>query len=455
MEVLLPAALVAGILTVASPCVLMVLPILLSTSGGGGRLRPLGIVLAFVLSFTAFTLAFAGALQALAVPATWLRAFTIVALGLFGLALLIPAWGRAIERALAPLARAASSPDGGQRNGFGGGLLIGAGLGLLWAPCAGPLMALAISLTATAGFTAEGVAIALAYTLGAGIPMLLIAYGTRGFVARAKGMGRNTAIIQRIFGGLTVAACVALFMGVDVQIQSWVQTGLPQGYSSFLTAPETGSDVQREIDELQDRVLPAETEPTPLAAAQVIPTLEPTPVPEPTSIPQPTTPPASPTPKPIVELKDQGPAPELTGITGWINSEPLTLESLRGKVVIIDFWTFGCYNCRNTRPHVRTLYDKYRDQGLEIVGVHTPEFAYEKVYSNVKNAARDQRVNWPIALDPEFKTWRAFNNRYWPAFYFIDATGRIRHKHFGEGGYEFNDKVVQQLLMEAKASALK
>src|SRR5688500_5508504 len=235
MEVLIPVALLAGVLTIASPCVLTVLPILLSTSGSGGRLRPLGIVLACAVSFTAFCLAFAGALQALALPATWLRTFAIVALGIFGLALLIPAWGRTIERALSPLANLARSGDK-QRNGFGGGLLMGTGLGLLWAPCAAPLMALAISLTATAGFTPEGIALALAYTLGAGIPMLLIAYGTRGFVARAKRVGRNTGIVQRVFGGLTVLASVALLFGLDVQIQSWVQRNLPEGYGPFLTS---------------------------------------------------------------------------------------------------------------------------------------------------------------------------------------------------------------------------
>jgi cytochrome c biogenesis protein CcdA/thiol-disulfide isomerase/thioredoxin len=451
MEILIPAALLAGVLTIASPCVLMVLPILLSTSGSGGRLRPLGIVLAFALSFTAFTLAFAGALQALALPATWLRTFTIVALGLFGLALLIPAWGRAFERLLSPLTRLAGSGNV-QRNGFGGGLLIGAGLGLLWAPCAGPLMALAISLTASAGFTPEGLSIALAYTLGAAVPMLLIAYGTRGFVARARRLGRNTGLVQRVFGGLTVLACVALLFGLDVQIQSWVQRSLPEGYSSFLTAFESQPQVQREIDELQKRVLPVMTEPTAgSVASQEESGQEPIAVPMQDS----TIPPLTPTPRPIVELKDLGPAPELTGIQGWINSEPLTLEGLRGKVVIVDFWTFGCYNCRNTRPHVRALYDKYHDQGLEIVGVHTPEFAYEKVPANIERAAQDQRVNWPIAFDNDFKTWRAFNNRYWPAFYFIDATGRLRHTHFGEGGYDFNEKVVQQLLMEAEIASLK
>jgi thiol-disulfide isomerase/thioredoxin len=311
-------------------------------------------------------------------------------------------------------------------------------------------MAFVIGLTATVGLTWEGVALALAYTLGAGIPMLLVAYGTRGFIDRARRMGRNTGTVQRVFGGLTVLACVALLFGLDVQIQSWVQRTLPEGYTSFLTSFERQPEVSRKLDEIEQRTLPAAPAPTEAPAiAQIKPTEEPTKVPsqQPTNVP--ITPPQ---PTPIVALGDLGPAPELVGITGWINSEPLALKDLRGKVVIIDFWTFGCYNCRNTRPHVRALYDKYRDQGLEIIGVHTPEFAYEKVPDNIRAAAKEQGVNWPIALDPGFKTWGAYKNRYWPAFYFIDARGRLRHTHFGEGRYDFNEKVVQQLLAEARAA---
>jgi cytochrome c biogenesis protein CcdA/thiol-disulfide isomerase/thioredoxin len=455
METLLIAAFLTGVLTIASPCVLMVLPILLSTSNTGGRMRPLGIVLGFAASFTVFTLAFAGALQSLALPQSWLRTFTVVALAVFGLALLVPAIGRMFERALSPVARLAHTNT--QRSGFGGGLLIGSGLGLLWAPCAGPLLAGAIALTASKGISLEGVAIALTYTLGAGIPMLLIAYGSRSIAARAKRMGRNTGILQRVFGALTLVACLAILFGVDTKIQASVQSNLSSGWSRFLTAFETQPAVQSELDKLMSKPsLPVAAQPT-SAPAQTgsqpvvaVPTNEPVmedvPVPTvaPTAIP--------PTPKPAIALEDRGPAPELTGLTQWFNSKPLTIKELRGKVVIVDFWTFACYNCQNTRPYVRALYDKYKDQGLVILGIHTPEFGYEKVPENVKSAAKDQGVTWPIALDPDFKTWRAFNNRYWPAFYFIDANGHLRYSHFGEGNYEYNEKVVQQLLSEAKSA---
>lgn len=454
MGILLVAAFLAGVLTIASPCVLMVLPIVLSTSNTGGRLRPLGIVLGFAASFTVFTLAFAGALEALALPVSWLRTFTVVALALFGLALLVPAVGRMFERTLSPVARLANTST--QRNGFGGGLLIGSGLGLLWTPCAGPLLAAAIALTASVGISLEGVAITLAYTLGAGIPMLLIAYGSRSIAARAKRIGRNTGIFQRVFGALTLVACLAILFGVDAKIQAYVQSNLSSGWSRFLTAFDTQPAVQSELDRLMSKPsLQVASQPTSapsLTGSQpvVAPTNEPIMVNAPVPTVAPTAVP--PTPKPIIALEDRGPAPELTGLTQWFNSKPLTIAELRGKVVIVDFWTFGCYNCRNTMPYVRALYDKYKDQGLVILGIHTPEFGYEKVPENVKNAAKDQGVIWPIALDPDFKTWNAYSNRYWPAFYFIDARGHLRYTHFGEGNYEYNEKVVQQLLSEAQSA---
>lgn len=148
-----------------------------------------------------------------------------------------------------------------------------------------------------------------------------------------------------------------------------------------------------------------------------------------------------------------GPAPELTGITQWWNSQPLTLADLHGKVVIIDFWTYACYNCVNTLPYVQALYNKYHDQGLEIVGVHTPELSFEYVPENVASAIQNQKINWPVAFDPKYETWNAYSNHYWPAFYFIDANGHIRYTHFGEGNYDYNEKVVQQLLSEAKAGS--
>ncbi len=178
-------------------------------------------------------------------------------------------------------------------------------------------------------------------------------------------------------------------------------------------------------------------------SAPAQPTQPAQPTPEPTAAP-------TATPQLKVALADLGPAPEMTGITQWFNSDPLTLQQLRGKVVIVEFWTFDCINCRNTMPYVKDLYNKYHDQGLEIVGVHTPELSFEYVPENVKAAIKDQGITWPVAFDPNYKTWSAYNNRYWPAFYFVDPNGRIRYTHFGEGNYDYNEQVVQQLLSEAQ-----
>jgi cytochrome c biogenesis protein CcdA/thiol-disulfide isomerase/thioredoxin len=446
MVLLILITFLAGVVTVFSPCVLPVLPILLSTSTGGGRWRPLSIVMGFIAVFTTITLIFTAAAEALALPHQWLRIIAIVALGAFGLVLLVPALGRAFERLMSPLARMAGKNSNG--SGLGGGLLLGAGLGFVWAPCVGPIMASVIVLTATQGISAESVALTLAYGLGAGVPMLAIAYGARGIVARAKKLGPRSVLIQRAFGGLAVLACAALLFGWDARLQTFALRNLPPEWNTALISIEQSAAVDKELAAIENKsTLPAETMPT------VQPTSRPASAPEPTiaaPTPEPTVPP---TPKPLIALEDRGVAPELVGLTEWINSDPLTLEQLRGKVVIIDFWTFGCYNCRNTRPHVRALYDKYHEQGLEILGIHAPEFAYEKVPDNVRAATKEQGVNWPVALDPDFKTWRAYSNRYWPAFYFIDANGHLRYSHFGEGNYEKNDLVVQQLLREGKASA--
>jgi cytochrome c biogenesis protein CcdA/thiol-disulfide isomerase/thioredoxin len=439
MLLLVLFAFLAGVVTIASPCVLPVLPMLLSTSSvGGGRTRPLGIVLGLAITFTAVTLAVAAAADALTVPASWLRIAAIVMLGIFGLSLLLPSWRRASERLLSPFARLTST--GTPRSGFGGGLLVGAGLGLIWAPCVGPIMASVISLSAVSGLSGAGIAITLAYAFGAGVPMLLIAYGTRGLATKAKRVGPASELAQRAFGALTVLTCVALLLGLDARLQTYALQSLPTGWSSALLSIEQQPSVQKEITMLDNKPsMPAATQPTQMPMMQ-----------QPTQAPIP-----QPTPKPAIALEDLGPAPELTGITGWINSEPLTLSDLRGKVVIVDFWTFACYNCQNTMPYVRALYDKYYDQGLEIIGVHTPEFAFEHIPDNISKAAKEQGVIWPIAMDPDYKTWRAYNNHYWPAFYFIDANGHIRYTHFGEGNYDYHDKVVQQLLSEAKPAARK
>ena len=451
MELLLLFAFGAGVVTVVSPCVLPILPVLLSTSSVGGRMRPVGIVLGLAAAFTVVTLAVTAAAQALAVPAAWLRVIAIVGLGLFGLALLVPGIGRWMERVLSPLTRLAGQGRHMRQDGFWGGIGVGAGLGLLWAPCVGPIMAAVLGLTALAGVTPAAVAITLAYSLGAALPMLLIAYGGRGLAAHARRLGRSSTVVRQVFGGLTVFACVALLLGADARLRDFAVAGLPAGWTEALVNIERGDEVQARLDEIQTSAsnqAEQQEKEIPAMSAPMESTSEPTAPPTAQPTAQPTSVPSA-TPKPGIALGDLGAAPEMTGIERWFNSEPLTLEQLRGKVVIVEFWTFDCINCRNTLPYVKELYSKYHDQGLEIVGVHTPELSFEYVPENVKNAIKDQKIMWPVAFDPKYRTWSAYNNRYWPAFYFVDAKGRIRYTHFGEGNYDYNEKVVQQLLSEA------
>jgi cytochrome c biogenesis protein CcdA/thiol-disulfide isomerase/thioredoxin len=457
MEILVLFAFLAGVVTVVSPCVLPVLPILLSTATSGGRWRPVGIVLGLATTFTVVTLAVTAAAQALAVPATWLRLGAIVVLGVFGVTLMVPALSERVERLLAPLARLVGGRQ--QQGGFGIGLIVGAGLGLLWAPCVGPIMASVMGLTATVGVTAQAIGITAAYSVGAALPMLGVAYGGRGLAARARKTGARSNLVKQTFGALTVVACLALYLGADTALQTFTLRNLPPGYSALLQSFENTQPVQAQLDQLDQGPGSGEAMAGTHAPAVIANSGEQT---EPGMMPEATpnmVPTAMPTPEPSstpvlgLDLQDLGQAPELTGTTDWINSEPLTLASLRGKVVIVDFWTFECYNCVNTLPYVRDLYAKYREQGLEIVGVHTPEFAAERVLANVRKATKDLGVTWPVVLDPDYKTWSAYNNRYWPAFYFIDAKGHLRYTHFGEGNYDYNEKVVQQLLSEATAGS--
>jgi len=445
MELLILFAFLAGVVTILSPCVLPVLPILLSTSSGGGRLRPVGIVLGLAVTFTAVTLAVTAAAQALALPASWLRIFAIVALGFFGLTLLLPPLGLWTERLLSPLSRLADSHRDHDRNGLLGGMAIGAGLGFIWAPCVGPIMAAVLSLTALSGITLAAVAITLAYSLGTGLPMLALAYGGRRLASGARKVRTGSLVVRQIFGALTVLTCVALFLGADAQLQNFVLSDLPSGWSTALTSIEQTGDVQAKLNELHTQAANQAPTNEKEISAVAAPTTEP--MSKPTANPTSTLQSApQPTQQPQIALQDLGPAPELTGITQWFNSEPVTLQQLRGKVVIVNFWTFDCINCQHTMPYVKALYSKYHSQGLEIVGVHTPELSFEYVPDNVKAAIKDQGISWPVAFDPNYKTWGAYNNIYWPAFYFLDVNGHIRYTHFGEGNYDTNEKVVQQLL---------
>jgi cytochrome c biogenesis protein CcdA/thiol-disulfide isomerase/thioredoxin len=397
---LIGVAFVAGIVTAISPCVLPVLPIIFAGGATGDRRRPYAIVAGLVWSFTLFTLVATALLSALGLPDDLLRNMAIGTVMLVGLSLLWPKLGALAERPFQALGR---RNPGGMRGGF----LLGVSLGLLFTPCAGPVIAAVAVLAATQRFSVEGVLVTLSYALGAGLVLLLIAIAAlRGMNLRA--LRSRAPLIRRALGGVVVAVAIVMALGLDVKLASHVP-----GYTRALQGLEESAPAQDRIDSL-------------LAGESHFQG---------------------------GKLQDYGQAPGFRGISQWLNSQPLTLASLRGKVVLIDFWTYSCVNCIRTLPYVKRWYDTYRDAGLVVVGVHTPEFAFEHVPGNVEKAVSSFGIDYPVALDNDYGTWSAWGNRYWPAEYYVDRQGHVRYAHFGEGDYGETEKVIRTLLAEKNLPA--
>ena len=369
MLVLLGIGFLAGVVTALSPCVLPVLPILLAGSAAGGRRRPLAIVTGLVGSFTIFTLTASWLLDRLGLPQDFLRNAALVMLVLLAAILIVPQLGDLVAR---PLSRIARRPAGD----LGGGVLLGASLGLVFVPCAGPVLAAVTVVAATQEVGTRAVALTLAYAAGAAVPMLLIAAGGQRLLRPAAPR------LRQAFGVVIGATAIAIALGLDRPFQ----TAVP-GYTDFFQARvERSEAAKRELAKVTGRGRDS----APRAGLG--------------------------TDGVAVEgLADFGDAPEFEGIVEWQNSPPLTMKDLRGKVVLIDFWTYSCVNCLRTLPYIKAWHREYRDDGLVIVGVHAPEFAFERVPSNVRRTSRELGVTYPVALDNDFETWFAWNNQYWPA----------------------------------------
>ncbi len=403
-------AFVAGLLTVLAPCMLPVVPLVLGAGSSGSRRRPFGIVVGFGASFVLIAVLLASVLGAAGLTTSQLRLGSALALACLGAAIAVPQLGRRVERWLAPLAGrvpviAARGDD------LFAGLAIGAMIGLVWAPCVGPIMAAVLAVAATSGPTPRVLAVAIAYVAGAAVPLLAVAAVGRRVIAVAGGPARR-AQVQRAFGALMVVASLVVATGYDVPVENAI-SGVALNGSTASVGEIPATVVPGSTGAADSRGLPA-----PLAS----------------DLPG------------RVPLDDLGPAAEFTGITAWINSAPLTLASLRGKVVLVHFWTFGCINCIHVQPYVKAWYDRYAAAGLVVVGVHTPELSFERDLGNVRNAVAADGVTFPVAFDPAFATWNAYANQYWPAFYFVDKAGRIRHVHAGEGDYATSEQVIRELL---------
>ena len=409
--IVLAFAFVAGLLTILAPCTLPVIPLVLGGAAGGGRRQIAGIFIGFGAAFLTVTVVFAATLATLGVTTDRLRLGAAVVLGLVGLSLAWPRVARIFDRILASIQRPAvdgrlASP-GSNHAGLVRGLAIGAGIGLIWAPCVGPIMAAVIAAAVVSGPTPLAVAIATAYVVGAVIPLAAIArWGRR---ATAAVDPRRADRLRRAFGLAMTATSIVVLTGLDVPLQAQLTARLPAELSTALFAIEQQPVVQEGLSVLR---------PSGAASTDSVP------------------------------LEDLGPAPELTGITAWINSEPTTLAALRGKVVLVHFWTFGCINCIHVQPYVKAWYNRYAADGFVVVGVHTPELSFERDVGNVRDAVAKADVRFPVAFDPAYATWNAYRNSYWPAFYFVDKAGQIRHVHFGEGDYDGSEAVIRELLAE-------
>ena len=423
---LIAVAFVAGVVTALSPCVLPALPVVVAGSAGGGARRVAGIAAGFVASFVLFTLTLTAALDMIGLSATALRNLAIAALIAFGLTLVVPALGARVSALLAPVARLGDRIPRG-RTGLAGGLLVGVALGLVWTPCAGPVFAAIAAVAATGDAGGRAFVVLTAYAVGAVVPLCLVAAGGQRLLRRMR--GRAGAAVRPALGVLMVAAGVMIALRCDTRLMTELVPDAP-AYTDTLQALERSSGVTRELAGLSRP-----------AATDIPPFLD-------------TARGTSAAPGDDLGLPDGGPAPALAGITATFNTggAPVSLAALRGRVVLIDFWTYSCINCLRTIPELEALYRRYRDAGLTVVGVHTPEFRFEADQGNVGRAVRRLGITYPVVLDPRFATWDAFGTRYWPTTYAIDRRGHVRDLHVGEGDEARTEAILRRLLAVPAAS---
>jgi cytochrome c biogenesis protein CcdA/thiol-disulfide isomerase/thioredoxin len=396
MALLIGVGLLAGLATALSPCVLPVLPIILA--GGATGRKPLRIVGGLVVSFSLYVLFATWLLDKLGLPQDFLRKIAIVFLFLMAAVLLLPPLALWLERALAVFSRL-------RPGNAGGGFFLGVTLGLVFVPCAGPFLASITAAAAHESFGVRSFVAAAAYGIGAGVPMLAVALGGRELAGRIR---RQAATLRSAAGVVVAAIALALVFHADDRL-----TTLTLPWTNWVQTHVEGSSAAKKQERKVSGEGAALTAKAPASGKG---------------------------------LPDLGFAPPLHAGGAWINSKPFTLAQKRGKVVLVDFWTYSCINCLRTLPHLKAWYAAYHRKGFEIVGVHTPEFAFEHVSSNVRAAVKRLGVTWPVVQDNDYKTWDNYSNEYWPADYLIDRQGRIRFTSFGEGDYGKTQRYIRELL---------
>jgi cytochrome c biogenesis protein CcdA/thiol-disulfide isomerase/thioredoxin len=418
MLVLAVFAFVAGAATALSPCVLPVLPIALSAGATGGRRRPLGVVTGLVVSFTFATVVAVYVIAALGLPDDLLRNIAIAVLAGFGLVLIVPRASDRIEGALSRLTGRLPIRRGG--DGFGSGLVLGGSLGLLYFPCAGPILAGVITVSASQDFTAGRLAVALSYSAGSAVVLYALMLGGRRLI---RPLARRSSMVQPAIGAVMIGVALLMAAELDIRFQNEIADELPAALVNPSGELEQSAAIGDDLADLRGGGH---------GGAALAQAAEPA--------------------EPGSRLPVLGRAPEITGTQRWFNTPgngPLTLRSLRGEVTLLDFWTYSCINCIRTLPYLRAWDERYRDAGLNIIGVHAPEFPFERDAGNVEQAIERNDLRYAVAQDNDFVTWDAYGNQFWPAKYLIDARGRVRYTHFGEGAYEETERAIRSLLAEA------
>lgn len=397
-------AFLGGILTVLSPCILPVVPFLFA---GADRSRS-----SILLTLGGMAVTFALVASLAVVSSEWViqasnagRHVALIVMVLFALSLISARVGDWLTR---PFVLLGNRLDPNSRNVSGplGSLMIGVATGLLWAPCAGPILGVILTSAMLQGANAGTSLLLVAYGAGSALSLGILIFAGRGLVNRLKPSIPVTGWLRRGAGVAVLAGAAVISTGADSVLLANTSS---QGVSSV----EKGvlETVPKVVDYFVSKVK--------------------------------------------AESMDnaQGAMPSLDGAVQWLNSPALTNESLKGKVVLVDFWTFDCINCKHTLPYVKDWAKKYEKDGLVVIGVHTPEYGFERIIDNVKDKVKEYGITYPVAIDNNYAIWRNFDNQYWPAHYLVDAKGQVRYTHFGEGSYETQEKMIQQLLEEAKADA--
>jgi len=397
-------AYLGGILTILSPCILPVLPFVFARGDKPFLTNGLPLLAGMAVTFAGVaTLAAIGGGWAVAANSIG-RAVALTLFAGFALLLIFPSLS---ERAMRPLVgwgqRLSERAD---RGGIGSSALLGVATGLLWAPCAGPILGIILTGAALSGASATTAGLLLSYALGAATSLALaLLVGGKVFAAMKRSIGIGEGV-RKALGALMLVAVAFIALGLDTRLLAKLSTAQTFGFEHRLAQL-----LGMEDEELSTKVGAG-------------------------------------------KLPVEGPLPSLDGAVLWLNSPPLTREQLRGKVVLVDFWTYSCINCIRSVPYVRAWAERYKDKGLVVIGVHAPEFAFERDPANVRKAVADLGIRYPVALDNNLAIWRAFNNRYWPAHYLADAQGLLRYHHFGEGSTDETEAAIRSLLIENGATGL-